>query len=160
MEEAIFIKGIKEAAPVGWNGSYADEGNCQSWRLPVTVVGSHINLSAIDHSKMASDINRFPSCILALCAKALSNAYVNVVNVDFHMKMLIRMLESQERLVKSTSSAFFLKKVEHLQICKCSKLTSIKERTLKAQHFPMQRYGFFQYDKQIYTINYGRVENI
>ena len=53
MEEVIYIEGIKEVAPVGWNGSYADEGKSQSWWL--------------------------------LCA-------------------------SQERLVKSTSSAFLLKR--------------------------------------------------
>ena len=126
-----------------WNGSYADGLNSQSVSLLFTVMSSHINLSAIDHSKMASDINGLANCVPALCAKALSNAYVNVENVYFHTKMLVKMLESQERLVKSTSSAFFPKKVEHLQICKCSKLTSIKERTLKAQHFPMQRYRFF-----------------
>ena len=59
MEEAIYIEGIKEAAPVVWNGSYADEGKSQSWWLPVTVVSSHINLSAIDQTEMASDINGF-----------------------------------------------------------------------------------------------------
>ena len=126
MEEAIYIKGIKEAAPVGWNGSYADEGNCQSWRLPVTVVCSHINLSAIDHSKMASDINRFPSCILALCAKALSRANINSDKVDVHKNNYFRMLESWERLVKSTSSAFFQEKIEHLQNCKCSTFLALK----------------------------------
>ena len=42
MEEVIYIEGIKEAAPVGWNGSYADGGKSQSWWLPVTVVSSHI----------------------------------------------------------------------------------------------------------------------
>ena len=49
----------KEAAPVEWNGSYADEGTGQSWWLPVMVVSSHINLSAIDHTKMTSYINGF-----------------------------------------------------------------------------------------------------
>ena len=135
MEEAIFISGNKEAAPLRRNGSYADEGNSQSWRLPITVVNSHVNLSAFDHPEMASDINGLASCFLALCAKALSKAYDKLENVDFHSKMLIKVLESLERLVKSTSSAFFLKKIEHLQRCKCSKLISLKERTLKAQHF-------------------------
>ena len=74
MEEVIYIKDIKEAAPVGWNGSYADGGKRQSWWLPFTVVSSHVNLSAFDHSEMASDINRFASCLLALCAKALIKA--------------------------------------------------------------------------------------
>ena len=82
MEEVIYIEGTKEAAPVGWNGSYADEGNSQSWRLPVTVVGSHVNLSAFDHSEMASDINGFASCFLALCAKALAIADSNSENVE------------------------------------------------------------------------------
>ena len=59
MEEVIYIEGIKEAAPVGWNGSYADGGKRQRWWLPVTVVSSHINLSAIDHTKMTSYINGF-----------------------------------------------------------------------------------------------------
>ena len=30
MEEVIYIEGIKEAAPVGWNGSYADEGKVRA----------------------------------------------------------------------------------------------------------------------------------
>ena len=38
MEEVIYIEGIKEAAPVGWNGSYADEGKSQSWWLPITAL--------------------------------------------------------------------------------------------------------------------------
>ena len=42
---------------MGWNGFYADGRNSQSPRLPVTVVSSHINLSAIDHSKVAPDFN-------------------------------------------------------------------------------------------------------
>ena len=83
MEEVIYIEGIKEAAPVGWNGSYADEGKSQSWWLPITVVRSHINLSAFDHSEMASDINRLASCFLALCAKALIKAYRRVLHPHF-----------------------------------------------------------------------------
>ena len=104
MEEVIYIEGIKEAAPVGWNGSYADEGKSQSWWLPITVVRSHINLSAFDHSEMASDINRLASCFLALCAKALIKAY-RIVDFYFHKDMIDLLLESLERLVKSTSSA-------------------------------------------------------
>ena len=106
MEEVIYIEGIKEAAPVGWNGSYADEGKSQSWWLPITVVRSHINLSAFDHSEMASDINRLASCFLALCAKALIKAY-RIVDFYFHKDMIDLLLESLERLVKSISSAFF-----------------------------------------------------
>ena len=82
MEEAIFISGNKGAAPVGWNGSYADEGKSQSWGLPVTVVRSHVNLFAFDHSEMASDISGFASCFLALCAKALAIADSNLENVE------------------------------------------------------------------------------
>ena len=79
---------------MGWNGSYADGLNSQSVSLLFTVMSSHIYLSAIDHSKMASDINGLANCLPALCAKALSNAYVNVENVYFHKKMLVKMLES------------------------------------------------------------------
>lgn len=43
-------------------------------RIPVTIVSSHVNLSAFDHFEIASDINRFPGCFLALCAKALIKA--------------------------------------------------------------------------------------
>ena len=106
MEEAFYIEVIKEAAPVGWNGSYADEGKSQSWWLPITVVRPHINLSAIDHPEMTSDINRLASCFLALCAKALIKAY-RIVDFYFHKDMIDLLLESLERLVKSTSSAFF-----------------------------------------------------
>ena len=105
MEEVIYIEDIKEAAPVGWNGSYADEGNCQSYWLPITVMSSHVNLSAIDHSEMTSDINRFPGCLLALCAKALSKAK-RIMDFYYHIDMIDLLLESLERLVKSTSSAF------------------------------------------------------
>ena len=89
MEEAIFISGNKEAAPLRRNGSYADEGNSQSWRLPVTVVSSHINLSAIDHTKMTSYINGFMFCFLALCAKALAIADNYLEKLIFIMKMLL-----------------------------------------------------------------------
>ena len=106
MEEVIYIEGIKEAAPVGWNGFYADEGKSQSWWLLITVVCSHVNLSVFDHSEMASDINGFARCFLALCAKALIKAY-RIVDFYFHKDMIDLLLESLERLVKSTSSAFF-----------------------------------------------------
>ena len=45
---------------------YADKAS----GLPLAAVGLHINLLAIDHSEMASDINRFVSNF-ALCAGAL-----------------------------------------------------------------------------------------
>ena len=135
MEEAIYIEGIKEAAPVGWNGSYADGGNSQSWWLPVTVVSSHVNLSAFDHSEMASDINRFASCLLALCAKALIKTNNDLGNIYSHKRKLLVMLESLERLFKSTSSALSLKK-EHLPPDKCSIFSSLEERTLKVLIFP------------------------
>ena len=106
MEEAIFISGNKEAAPLRRNGSYADEGNSQSWRLPVAVVSSHVNLSAFDHPEMDSDINGLASCFLALCAKALIKAD-RIMDFYFHKDMTDLLLESFERLVKSTSSAFF-----------------------------------------------------
>ena len=142
MEEAIFISGNKEAAPVGWNGSYADEGKSQSWWLPITVVCSHVNLFAFDHSEMASDINGFASCFLALCAKALAIADSNLENVDFHNKNASGALcelgaACQEYIIRISS-----KKKEHLQKCKCSKTISFGEHnTLKAQHFPTQKYG-------------------
>ena len=142
MEEVIYIEDIKEAAPVGWNGSYADEGKSQSWWLLVTVVRSHVNLYAFDHSEMASDINGFAICFLALCAKALAIADSNLENVDFHNENAISALcepgaACQEYIIRISS-----KKKEHLQKCKCSKTISFGEHdTLKAQHFPIQKYG-------------------
>ena len=142
MEEAIFISGNKGAAPVGWNGSYADEGKSQSWWLPVTVVRSHVNLSAIDHSEMASDINGFASCFLALCAKALAIADSNLENVDFHNENAFSALCEQGAACQEYIIRISSKKKEHLQKCKCSKTISFGEHnTLKAQHFPIQKYG-------------------
>ena len=47
----------------------------------------------------------------------------------------------QEYIIRISS-----KKKEHLHKCKCSKTISFGEHnTLKAQHFPMQRYSFFHY---------------
>lgn len=103
MEEAVYIMGNKGAAPVWWNGSYADEVADQSCLLPITVMSFHINLSAIDHSEMASDINWFSRRFPALCAKALSVANYNL-KFNCHLKKEI-LIESLERLVKSTSSA-------------------------------------------------------
>ena len=59
MEEVFYIMDNKGAAPVWWNGSYADEVAYQSCLLPITVMSFHINLSAIDHTKMTSYINGF-----------------------------------------------------------------------------------------------------
>ncbi|MEF2577378.1 MAG: hypothetical protein U0M54_05430 [Bacteroidales bacterium] len=103
MEEAVYIMGNKGAAPVWWNGSYADEVADQSCLLPITVMSFHINLSVIDHSEMASDINWFLRRFLALCAKALSVANYDL-KFNCHLKKEF-LVESLERLVKSTSSA-------------------------------------------------------
>lgn len=110
MEEAVYIMDNKEAAPVWWNGSYADEVADQSCLLPITVMSFHINLSAIDHSEMASDINWFSRRFLALCAKALIKTNNDLGNIYSHKRKLLVMLESLERLFKSTSSALSLKK--------------------------------------------------
>ena len=110
MEEVIYIRDNKEAAPVWWNGSYADEVADQSCLLPITVMSFHINLSAIDHSEMASDINWFSRRFPALCAKALIKTNHDLGNIYSHKRKLLVMLESQERLLKSTSSALSLKK--------------------------------------------------
>ena len=103
MEEAVYIMDNKEAVPVWWNGSYADEVADQSCLLPITVMSFHINLSAIDRSEMASDINWFSRRFLALCAKALSVANYDL-KFNCHLKKEF-LIESLERLVKSTSSA-------------------------------------------------------
>ena len=119
MEEAVYIMDNKEAVPVWWNGSYADEVADQSCLLPITVMSFHINLSAIDHSEMASDINWFLRRFLALCAKALIKTNNDLGNIYSHKRKLLVMLESLERLFKSTSSALSPKK-EHLPPDKCS----------------------------------------
>lgn len=103
MEEVIYIADNKEAVPVWWNGSYADEVAGQSSSLLFTVMGFHINLSAIDHFEMTSDINWFLGRFLALYAKALSVANFDL-KFNYHLKKLF-LLESLERLIKSTSSA-------------------------------------------------------
>ena len=119
MEEVIYIRDNKGAAPVWRNGSYADEVADQSCLLPITVMSFHINLSAIDHSEMASDINWFLRRFLALCAKALIKTNNDLGNIYSHKRKLLVMLESLERLFKSTSSTLSLKK-EHLPPDKCS----------------------------------------
>lgn len=74
------VEGNDEAARVG-SGSDTDGRSDKAVRLPVTVVGLHVNLFASDHSEMASDNNRFVSCS-ALCARALvkldDNGYFHV----------------------------------------------------------------------------------
>ena len=104
MKEFALIFG-KEAAPRVRSGFYADGIAGQSLCLPSAVVGPHVNLPSSDHSEMASDANRFASCFLALRAKALSEAKIELDSKE-HFEISCNMLESWERLVKSTSSAF------------------------------------------------------
>lgn len=108
MEEVIYIADNKEAVPVWWNGSYADEVAGQSSLLLFTVMGFHINLSAIDYFEMTSDINWSLGRFLALYAKALSIANFDL-KFNYHLKKVF-LLESLERLIKSTSSALFQNK--------------------------------------------------
>lgn len=74
------VEGNDEAARVR-SGSDTDGRSDKAVRLPVTVVGLHVNLFASYHSEMASDNNRFVSCS-ALCARALvkldDNGYFHV----------------------------------------------------------------------------------
>ena len=77
------MEGNDEAARVG---SGSDTGGCsdKAVRLPLTVVGLHVNLFAADQSEMASDKNWFVSCS-ALCVRALvklnidGNVYHNLM---------------------------------------------------------------------------------
>ena len=85
------------------SGSDTDGRSDKAVRLPVTVVGLHVNLFAFNHSEMASDINWFLRRFPALCAKALSVANYNL-KFNCHLKKEF-LIESLERLVKSTSSA-------------------------------------------------------
>ena len=62
-------EGNDEAARVG-SGSDTDGRSDKAVRLPITVVGLHVNLFAADQSEMASDKNRFVSSS-ALCGRAL-----------------------------------------------------------------------------------------
>lgn len=74
------VEGNDEAARMG-SGSDTDGRSDKAVRLPVTVVGLHVNLFDSDHSEMASDKNRFVSCS-ALCVRALvkldDNGYFHV----------------------------------------------------------------------------------
>lgn len=74
------VEGNDGAARVR-SGSDTDGRSDKAVRLPVTVVGLHVNLFASDHSEMASDKNRFVSCS-ALCARALVKLDDNG---DFHV---------------------------------------------------------------------------
>lgn len=77
------MEGNDEAARVG---SDSDTDGCsdKAVRLPLTVVGLHVNLFASDQSEMASDKNWFVSCS-ALCVRALvklnidGNVYHNLM---------------------------------------------------------------------------------
>lgn len=72
-------------------------------KCPIAVVrGSHVNLSAIDHSEMASYQNRFLSILLALCANALAGANINMDKIYFHNRMIFICFASWERLIKNT----------------------------------------------------------
>ena len=77
------VEGNDEAARVG-SGSDTDGRSDKVVRLPVTVVGLHVNLFASDQSEMASDKNWFVSCS-ALCVRALvklnidGNVYHNLM---------------------------------------------------------------------------------
>ena len=63
------MEGNDEAARVG-SGSDTDGCSDKAVRLPLTVVGLHVNLFASDQSEMAFDKNWFVSCS-ALCVRAL-----------------------------------------------------------------------------------------
>lgn len=77
------MEGNDEATRVG-SGSDTDGCSDKAVRLPLTVVGLHVNLFAFNHSEMASDINWFVSCS-ALCVRALvklnidGNVYHNLM---------------------------------------------------------------------------------
>ena len=77
------VEGNDEAARVG-SGSDTDGCSDKAVRLPLTVVGLHVNLFASDQSEMASDKNWFVSCS-ALCVRALvklnidGNVYHNLM---------------------------------------------------------------------------------
>ena len=122
----------KEAAPITWSGPYADGITAQSHLLPLTVMASHVNLPATDHSEMAPDKDRFASCFLALRAKTLSCAKFDL-DFYFHIRnKFYYLLESWERLVKSTSSALSQNK---RSICLCFGRRSVTSALESAQNF-------------------------
>jgi len=126
------IVACKEAAPKLRSGSYADGIAGQGVRLPLAVVGPHVNLPSSDHSEVASDENRFASCFLALRAKTLSEAKIEL-DFYFHIRnKFYYLLESWERLVKSTSSALSQNK---RSICLCFGRRSVTSALESAQNF-------------------------
>ena len=137
MREFAFIF-AKEAAPKLRSGSYADGIAGQSLCLPLAVVGPHVNLPSSDHSEVASDENRFASCFLALCAKALIKTYCDFGNTYSHNRKLLVVLESLERLVKSTSSALLPKK-RASATRQMLPHVSLEEQTLKVLVFPLAK---------------------
>ena len=131
MKEFALIA-CKGAAPRVRSGSYADGIAGQSLCLPLAVVGPYVNLPSSDHSEVASDENRFASCFLALCAKALSEAKIKL-DFYFHIRnKFYYLLESWERLVKSTSSALSQNK---RSICLCFGRRSVTSALESAQNF-------------------------
>ncbi len=132
------IIACKEAAPKLRSGSYADGIAGQSLCLPLAVVGPHVNLPSSDHSEVASDKNRFASCFLALCAKALIKTYCDFGNTYSHNRKLLVVLESLERLVKSTSSALLPKK-RASATRQMLPHVSLEEQTLKVLVFPLAK---------------------
>ena len=137
MREFAFIF-AKEAAPKLRSGSYADGIAGQSLCLPLAVVGPHVNLPSSDHSEVASDENRFASCFLALCAEALIKTYCDFGNTYSHNRKLLVVLESLERLVKSTSSALLPKK-RASATRQMLPHVSLEEQTLKVLVFPLAK---------------------
>jgi len=74
---------LNDGAPSGMGGSDTDGYADKALRLPLAVLGLHVNLFAFDHSEMASDIKGLVS-IFALRAGALFklyfDGYFNVLN--------------------------------------------------------------------------------
>lgn len=126
---------MNEAVSLGRDGFVADGFWTQSVGLPLAVVCFDIDLLAFNHPEVASDKNGSFGSFRALCARALIKAYCYVGNTYSHMRKLLKVLESQERPLKSTSSACRLK-IEHLPQGRCSIISSLEERTLKVLVFP------------------------
>ena len=138
MRKFAIISFCKEAAPKLRSGSYADGITDQSHLLPLTVMAFHVNLPSSDHSEMASDKNRFAGCFLALCAKTLIKTYCDFGNTYSHNRKLLVVLESLERLVKSTSSALLPKKRASVTRQMLPHV-SLEEQTLKVLVFPLAK---------------------
>ena len=146
----------KEAAPRVRSGSYADRAAGQGVRLPLAVVGPHVDLPSSDHPEVASDKNRFASCFLALCAKALSEAKIKL-DIDHNCGMNYNCkLESWERLVKSTSSALSQNKRSIcLSVGRRSLKISLESAPIHTDQNPPQRYLFIP-DLQALAVPYGK----